>query len=142
MTYGLPAIGEADWGEKVNASIEATKELADVGGRDTGLRLVAPANGYTGSILLERIGSVVHAFSAGVDGSTRTNEVFCELPLGFQRPGIGAWTHVAGFDGDGVSVRTVHRGDKLAAATAGIVLFDLSWTTRDPWPDPLPGSAL
>lgn len=29
MPYGLPAIGEENWGQKVNDSIQATKDIAD-----------------------------------------------------------------------------------------------------------------
>lgn len=36
MVYGLPAIGEASWGQKVNDSIEAVKADVDEGFADSG----------------------------------------------------------------------------------------------------------
>lgn len=54
---------------------------------DTGLRDIAPANGWTvGSYLrLRRIGNIVHFSAAGVGGAAATSDTFYTLPSGFMQ---------------------------------------------------------
>lgn len=109
---------------------------------DTGWRNVTPENGWTANAMsIRRIGSVIYAAIYLAAKTAATGDIIYTLPSGY-RPALG------------VAVGALYAGDDTTPVTAGNWLLvsrtafgsanmsgQVSWSTIEPWPSALPGSA-
>lgn len=116
---------------------------------DTGRRIVPVGTGGSGSLRIRRVGSQVTFSAAGVSWPDRTGSISVyQPPLGFRASDNGtAYIYQPFRAGGSVNmINTILSGNGVGVsgvwnASDGSLSFVLSWTTSDPWPTVLPGTA-
>lgn len=110
---------------------------------DTGLRNVSAdlINGWTGTLLVRRIGYTVWWYLEGLVASAATSDIFVSIPTGLQRPGA-----VRGIIADTTATPNVRRitaatDMSIVARGTGTFYGTFSYATTDAWPATLPGTA-
>lgn len=155
VSVAVPAATAAAHAAQVSAINATTGQLA-VGGRaigDTGWRNVAPINGWTGTLLMRRVGQLVECSLNGVNGAAQTAARISFLPVGFRggAPGADATngrvqalmasTH-NGLPQAGLGVQVGGTSNEdLNGVGAGAMHGRFSFLTSDAWPTTLPGTA-
>lgn len=151
----VPTISGANQAAQVTAYDATTGRLA-IGGReigDTGWRDLTLLSGWTGKVWVRRIGGVIDFRFESLNGQASSDTLLWTIPYGF-RPQVGIPTTgvrasalladslsdpaatrkgIGAYGSSGASLR----GDQTLAAGMG----QLTYTTMNPWPTSLPGTA-
>jgi len=129
-------------------AVDPTSQREQLVYGDTGWREVAIGNGWTGSVRVRRVGYTVEVVGTGLDGTNATsiNVLLASLGPGFRpqqnipvmgRPTSNTSPPVYGSFAASTASLQVPVGS-VFNATSGL---QFSFTTVDPWPTTLPGTA-
>ena len=115
---------------------------------DTGMRDVSASllNGWTGTLTIQRVGKTVYLYGKGLSKTSATSDAVYSLLAGFRsepQDDIVTTTGIdSGTDGAvGVYISASTAIGIRRSTLSGNARFTMIWTTTDPWPSSLPGSA-
>lgn len=118
--------------------------------RDTGWRLIAPDNGWTGTLRIRRIGPLVFVRAKGLNGAAAANGNVVTLPTGFtpgpDLPAFGVGNSTGSASAattpfaavGGAQNQIIRVGGATSAWANGSASLD--FPTSDAWPSTLPGT--